>query len=520
MKFAANWPLKAIAPLTALATFALAGRTQAQQQQPAQQATSQRPNILFCITDDQSWIHTSINGDPAVKTPVFDRIARNGVLFPNAFCNSPSCSPSRAAVLTGQDFVRLEEGSNLLGFLPVKFPVYPDILERAGYSVGFTRKGWGPGNETAQNRTRNPAGPKFPDFTTFLADVPQGKPFCFWFGTTDPHRPFDKDIAQKEGANIRPQDIAIPPFLPDVPTVRADMHDYLAEIQRFDRELGEMLDLLKQKGQLDNTLVIVTSDNGMPFARAKMQLYDYGTRMPLAVQWPARIPGGRVVTDFVNHIDFAPTFLEAAGLQPLPEMTGRSLLPILTSRRGGRVETARDRTHFGRERHDIFRREEGNPFWLGYPMRAVRTDDYLYIRNFETNRVPAADSPRISDSDAGPTKDFLRDNRDNPQFSRFHQLAYGLRPAEELYRIKDDPGQINNLAGDPRLAGVKTTLRADLESWMKRTGDPRAFGRGEVFDTYPPRPAPPKAANQDAPPQTLPSPQLFQMNRSLWRGGA
>jgi uncharacterized sulfatase len=333
--------------------------------------------------------------------------------------------------------------------------------------------------------------------------VPKGKPFCFWFGSHDPHRPYEPDIAPKEGANIRPQEIAVPPFLPDVPTVRADLHDYLSEIQRFDREVGQMLDLLKQKGQLDNTLVVVTSDNGMPFPRAKMQLYDYGTRMPLAMQWPARVRGGRVVTDFVSHVDFAPTFLEAAGLQPLPAMTGRSLMPILTGDKSGRVQPERDRAYFGRERHDLFRREGER--WLGYPMRAVRTGEYLYIRNFETTRFPAADSPRISDSDEGPTKAFLREHRDDPRFSRFHQLAYGLRPEEELYRVADDPGQIKNLAGDPGLAAVKRSLRADLEAWMKRTGDPRALDQGDVFDSYLPPRNPPSPKSRAQPPSEAPS---------------
>jgi len=474
------------ASLTAFAAFS--NHTPAQSQTGT--AVRVRPNIVFCISDDQSWINTSINGDPAVKTPVFDAIARNGVLFSHSFCSSPSCSPSRAAILTGQDFNRLESAGNLLGPIPLRFQLYPDILEKAGYAIGLTRKGWGPGNFKVTGRERNPAGPQFADFKTFLQGVPKGQPFCFWFGSLDPHRPYEAGIAQKEGAHIRPQDIAVPSFLPDVTQVRADLHDYLSEVQRFDREVGQLLEQLKARGELDNTLVVVTADNGMPFPRAKMQLYDYGTRMPLAMQWPARIKGGRTVSDFVSHTDFAPTFLQAAGLAVLPEMTGRSLLPILESAKSGRIEAMRDRAFMGRERHDIFRREDGNPYWLGYPMRAVRTDGYLYIRNFQTKRAPAADAPRQSDSDWGPTKDFLRDHRDDPNFARFHQLAYGLRPEEELYRIADDPGQIKNVAGDAKLARVKQTLRASLDAWMIRSGDPRAVGRGDVYDAYPPHPKP------------------------------
>ena len=442
-----------------------------------------RPNILFCIADDMSWAHTGATGDRAVRTPAFDRIAREGVLFPNAFCSSPSCSPSRAALLTGQAFSRLEEGGNLWGTLPAKFPVYPELLKKAGYAVGFTRKGWGPGNVSAGGRTRNPAGPSFRDFAAFLAQVPAGKPFCFWFGSQDPHRPYGTN-ARKPG-DIDLAKIVVPPYLPDTPEVRADIADYLWEVGRFDREVGELVAALEQAGKRDNTIVVITSDNGMPFPRAKTALYDWGTRMPLAIRWPARVKGGRVVTDFISHTDIAPTFLEAAGLKPPDEMTGRSLLPLLTSGRAGRIEAARDHVFLGRERHDNFRRENGRA--VGYPMRAVRTEQYLYIRNFRAERVHAGDMPeRNEDTDRGPTKSFLVERKEDLKVRSFYQLAYGKRPAQELYDLRTDPGQIVNIAARPEHAAAKGRLTADLDRWMQRMGDPRADGgKGDVFDTYP-----------------------------------
>ncbi len=461
-------------------------------------STALRPNILFVISDDQSWTHTgragdAAAGDAAVKTPHFDRIAREGVYFTHSFCSSPSCTPSRAAILTGQDFCRLEEGGNLLSSLPAKFAVYPDLLEAAGYAVGHARKGWGPGQLEPGGRTRNPAGPQFKSFDEFRDTVREGQPFCFWFGPTDPHRPFEPAVRAE--FPIDPAKVRVPGFLPDVPEVRADVADYLAAIERLDRDLGVVLKSLEARSELDDTIVVVTSDNGMPFPRAKTTLYDYGTRMPLVIRWPnGGVRGGRVVSDFVQHTDFAPTFLQAAGLPIPPDMTGRSLLPILTSRKSGRIEGRRDRVHIGRERHDIFRREPGNPDFLGYPMRAVRTEQYLYIRNFHPERVPAADAPRTSDSDEGASKMFLREHRDDPAVARFHQLAYGLRPEEELYHVTDDPFQLNNLADDARHGRKKKELRADLDAWMKRAGDPRAgtLEQGDVFDRYPPRVAKPK----------------------------
>lgn len=466
--------------LTALIALLLTGANAVQVNGRSQTLADDRPNILFAISDDQSWAHTGANGDRAVKTPTFDRVAREGVLFPNSFCSSPSCTPSRAAVLTGQAFSRLEEGANLLSTLPKKFAVYPDLLEAAGYHVGYTRKGWDPGQYAPGGRTRNPAGPEFKSFAEFMKNVPEGRPFCFWFGGRDPHRPYEKGSGVASG--IKLADIRVPPFLPDTPEIRSDLADYLFEIERFDHDLREMLALLEKAGKLRNTIVVITSDNGMPFPRAKTNLYDWGTRMPLAIQWPARVPGGRVITDFISHTDFAPTFLEAAGLKPPSEMTGRSLLPILTGTKSGRVEPQRDKAFTGRERHDTFRDN------LGYPMRAVRTEKFLYIRNFKPERVPAGDDPNQNqDNDRGPTKTFLVENKNNPAIQPFYQMAYGKRPTEELYDLSVDAGQVNNVAGRAKYATELKKLRAELDDWMKKLKDPRSLpgDKGDIFDRYP-----------------------------------
>jgi len=315
----------------------------------AARAVDSRPNVLLCIADDASWRHFGANGDKVCRTPNFDRVAREGVNFTRAFCSSPSCTPSRGALLTGQDFWRLEQGANLWSHWPNKFAVYPDLLAKAGYHVGLHGKGWGPGDFKSGGREHNPAGAAYRDFATFLESVPQGKPFCFWFGSQDPHRPYERGAGVKSGKRI--EEVSVPPFLPDTPAVRSDILDYYFEIERFDRDLGAMLKLLEDAGRLDNTLIVVTSDNGFPFPRGKATCYDAGTRMPLAIRWPARVKAGRGVDDFVSLIDLAPTFLEAAGLKPLPEMTGRSLLPLLTSEKSGQIDPARDKVFFGRERH-------------------------------------------------------------------------------------------------------------------------------------------------------------------------
>ena len=437
-----------------------------------------RPNILFAIADDWSWPHAGIAGDPVVKTPTFDRIAREGVLFSRAFCAASSCTPSRASILTGQEPWRLEEGANLWSILPAKFTVYPDLLEKAGYHVGFTRKGWGPGDFRAGGRTRNPAGPRFKDFRSFLSSLPKGRPFCFWFGSYDPHRGYKKGSGLASGMKL--EDVRVPPFLPDVPEVRSDILDYYFEVQRFDRDVGELLDLLEERGMLEDTLVVMTSDNGMPFPRCKCNLYDYGTRMPLAVRWGSRVKGGRRVDDFIQFIDFAPTFLEAAGIPIPPEMTGRSFLPILLSGRSGRVDPGRDRAFTGLERHTVCR-----PGMVGYPRRAVRTERFLYIRNFHPERWPAGNPPAFYDVDPSPTKRYMLEHRRDPDTKRLFDLAFGKRPAQEIYDLEKDPFQVRNLAGDPAYDETKTALAGMVSSWMKRIGDPRLGGDVEMWRKRP-----------------------------------
>ncbi len=445
------------------------------------QSAEQRPSILYCLGDDYAWPHAGVYGDKVVRTPGFDRVAREGVLFNRAFCAAPSCTPSRAAMLTGQAPHRLAEGGNLHGFLPARFKVYPDLLEESGYRVGFTRKGWGPGNVEAGGRKRNPAGPSFASLEAFLRDTPEARPFCFWFGSNDPHRPYEPGAGLKSGLKL--EDVRVPPIWPDTREVRSDILDYYFEVERFDREVGEMLKLLENSGRSENTIVVISGDNGWPFPRAKANLYDAGTHQPLAVRWPARVGGGRVLDDFINLADLAPTFLEAAGLEPLPEMTGRSLLGLLTGReKPGR----RTRTFVERERHANVRKGD-----LSYPSRAIRTGKYLYIRNFRPDRWPAGD-PELyiavgpyGDCDGSPTKDFILAHRNEETCARSYELCFARRPAEELYDLARDPYEMTNVADKPGCSAARKELRAELDGWMRDTADPRATSDDDRWDRFP-----------------------------------
>lgn len=424
-----------------------------------------RPNILVLMSDDQSWLDTGAAGCRAVKTPNFDRLAAEGVLFTHAFADSPGCAPSRGAMLSGQAFWRLREGAVQRSSFPADIPVYPEALRAAGYQVGMSGKGWGPG--VFAPRRHNPAGKQYKSFEAFLKQVPAGAPFCFWLGSLDPHRPYTPGSGLAEGKRL--EDAVVPPFLPDVREVRGDLLDYYAEIDRFDRDVGTALRALEDAGQATNTLVILTSDNGMPFPRAKANLYDYGVRVPLAIRWLGRVKGGRVVDDFVTLSDCAPTILEAAGLKPFPEMTAHSFLDVLLSGQAGRVDPARDHAVFGRERHG-----------KSWPARALRDGSYLYVRNFAPERLDGLDS-----GDVSPSKTFMAGHAADPQYRKFYELALGPRPAEELYEVRGDAGQMINIAALPEHAAALKERRERLAGELKRNGDPRILGQGKTFDDYP-----------------------------------
>jgi len=462
-----------------------------------------RPNILFCISDDQTWLHTSIAGDPVIKTPNFDRVAREGLLFRNSFTSCPSCTPSRASILTGQNFWRLEEGGLLFGRLRKKFSIYTHLLAEAGYVVGRTGKGFGPANQSfddswkdACGRSWNrrstekpPAGVSNIDYAGSFADFmkarDRSKPFCFWYGGYEPHRRYGYGNGAKSG--MSPDEVRVPPFLPDAEQVRNDICDYLFEIRWFDQHLGRMLKILEEHGELDNTLVVVTSDNGMPFPRAKATVYNYGVHMPLAIRWGNGIRRpGRVIDDFVSHIDFAPTFLEAAGLKPGPRITGRSLMNIFKSDKSGLVDPTRTMTVTGLERH-VWARPGGKT----YPRRAIHTEKFVYIRNYEPDRWPmggpdfgASHQGVYGDTDAGPTKSYMLEHKGDERVRELFEKSFGKLPGEELYAIDKDPAQMNNLAAEPAYAGVKEKLRERMEQYLQNTGDPRVRGESP-WDDYP-----------------------------------
>ncbi len=474
---------------------------------PARSADA-TPNILFAIADDWG-AHAGAYGTPWVKTPGFDRIAKEGALFTHAYTPVAKCAPSRAIVLTGRHAWQLEEAGNHMSVFPPKFKSWPEVLMEQGWHMGITGKGWGPGiANDAQGKPRKITGIPFSkrkaepptsgiskndyagNFVDFLDAAPAGKPWCFWYGSTEPHRDYEFQSGVKKGGKKLSDIDRVPAYLPDVETVRHDMLDYAYEIEHVDRHLVRMLEELEKRGLLANTMVIVTADHGMPFPRGKGYAYPDSNRVPLAIRWPdsaayAKGKRGRVVEDYVSFVDLAPTLLELAGIPAetsgMAAITGRSWLPILASDREGRVEEWRDYALVGKERTDV-----GRPYDWGYPIRGIVKDDYLFLRNFEPERWPAG-NPETGylDTDEGPTKSLILERGRADRSDRYWQLNFGMRPAVELYHLQDDPEAIRNLAGETEQGEVAVRLEAELRARLEEQGDPRMFGEGNVFDEYP-----------------------------------
>lgn len=440
-----------------------------------------RPNILFIIADNWLYDHASVNGDPVVRTPVFDRVAHEGMRFTRAFCPVPSCSPTRSCLLTGRVAHQLEEAASLWSRWPSKFRVFTDALRDSGYAIGYSDKGWSPGNHADHGRAENPAGPKFKSFDAFLSERDASRPFFFWLGDT--HSSLNKWVrGSHKAAGIDPAKVKVPAYLPDTPEVRADIADYLAAVQQVDATAGNAVSALDQSALLEKTIIVYASDNGWQMPHGLAHCYDAGTHVPLAIRWPGKVKPGSVSGAFISLTDLAPTFLDMASVKPWPEMTGRSFMSLL---QGGQ-DSSRDHVFIERERHANVRRGD-----LSYPVRGIRSERYLYLRNLRPDRWPAGDPETwfavgpFGDVDGTVTKEFILSRRHETGMSRFYEMNFAKRPAEELYDLKSDPDQIHNLAADPNHAATKARLSSQVDQWMRDTNDPRVDPACDTWDKYP-----------------------------------
>lgn len=471
----------------------------------SEKKTRERPNILFCLADDVSYPHMGAYGCDWLKTPNFDRVADQGLLFTNAYTPNAKCAPSRAAILTGRNSWQLKEAANHFCYFPEEFKTYAEVLSENDYFVGSTGKKWAPGDPgTIDGKKRRLAGKGWDakkltppttevstndyaaNFKDFLDQKPSNQPFCFWYGSLEPHRAYEFESSMKAGDWFKNQTPQIPPFWPESDSVRTDMMDYALELYHFDKHLGQMLDHLEATGMLDNTLVVVTADNGMPFPRVKGQVYEFSNHLPLAVMWGKGIKNpGKIIEDYVSFIDFAPTFLELAnvdvdesGMKPV---TGKSLAPLFAADLSESRVPHREYVLLGKERHDI-----GRPDDVGYPVRGIVKDGFLYLKNFKTDRWPAGNPETgYPNVDASPTKTQVLKTLFIPEQKYYWEWSFGKREEEELYNIEEDPYCINNLIGDGAFDSKHKELQVLLVSELRKQNDPRVLGEGHVFDEYP-----------------------------------
>jgi uncharacterized sulfatase len=500
----------------------------------------ERRNILFVFADDwgrYASAYAAVDGKPSlndvIRTPNVDRVAREGALFRHAFVNAPSCTPCRSSLLSGRFFFNTGRGAILAGAVwDATIPTFPLLLRDAGYHLGKSYKVWSPGTpadapfggqqyayekagrmpnnfseETekllATGLSAEAAHGKILDevrgnFDAFLADRKGGQPWLYFLGTTTTHRMWIKGSGKRHWG-IEPEALRgkMPEFLPDVPEVREDVADYLGEAQAVDACLGALLQRLEASGELERTVIVVSGDHGMPGVPAgKCNVYDHGIRVALAIRWPGG-KAGRVIDDFVTLPDLAPTFMEIGGVTPPAGLYGRSIVPLLTSEKGGQIDPTRTAIIAGRERH-VDRAREGN---LPYPMRALRTAEFAYIHNFAPERWPMGGPGEMTetpdglaletntyaafpDMDASPTKAWLIAHRNDAAWKGTFEHAFGKRAEEEFYDLRKDPDQMHNVATDPAYAAEKEKYAARLAKILTDAGDPR-MSADPVFE-HPP----------------------------------
>ena len=463
-------------------------------------ASTTHPNILFCLADDVSFPFWGAYGCNWVKTPNIDKLASQGILFMNAYtCNAKS-GPSRSCILTGRNSWQLEEACNHFAFWPSQFVTFAEVMRENRYEVAKTGKGWAPGDPGKVNgKKRELIGKSydaiklFPptseisdidyaaNFADFIDNRDKSSPFFFWFGSLEPHRFYEYGSGVNKG-HYRLNDIdKIPQYWPECEETRNDMLDFAFELEHFDTHLGKMVEKLKKEGLLDNTIIVVTADNGMPFPRIKGQAYHSSNHLPMLVFWPNGIKRKGVKNkDFVNFIDLAPTFLEVAGIdgesKGMKKIEGKSLLSLIKSGKE-KFDPSRDHVLVCKERHDI-----GRPNDEGYPIRGIVTDNFLYIYNFEPDRWPAG-NPETGylNCDGGAIKtQIIKDGRTYTH--KFWSLNFGKRPQEELYDIVKDPDCMENLIFSKKWRKVADKLQKQMFDELISQGDYRALGDSSYYE--------------------------------------
>jgi len=422
--------------------------------------SDQRPNLVLIIADDMAWDDCGACGHPHIRTPNIDRLAGQGMMFHQAFLTTSSCSPTRASILTGT-YPHQTDAEQLHWEVPADKITFVEQLKESGYWTAQAGK-WHLGDhmkprfdflaEENTGELKQSFG-ELPEedgsgshlWVPLIEHRPKDQPFFLWLASFDPHRVYYEGTIDEPHS---PEDVILPPYVPDTEEVRRDFAMYYDEITRLDKYVGRVVEALQQQGVLENTLILFISDNGRPFPRDKTTLYDSGIKTPWIVHWPDHVEPGTETQSLVSVVDIAPTFLKLAGLEAGDEFVGKDFSPVLSD---PEVEV----------RNHIY----GQAHWHDHEnfVRAIRDSRFKYIRNFFN------DLPLTPPADAlnSPTFSEIRRLKSEGTLDEM-QIAYYFRPRpeEELYDLQNDPHEINNLADDPEYRDELVRLRRALLDFM------------------------------------------------------
>ncbi len=434
-------------------------------------------NVVLVVADDLG-CDLGCYENRAIKTPNLDRFAADGTLFTHAFCTTASCSPSRSVILSG--LYNHANGQYGLQHAAHHFSSFDRLktlsarLAAAGYRTArvgkfhVTPEVVYPFEQELPGNPRN--GVAMANACRALITADDERPFFLYFCVTDPHRsgefgspPYRPNLFGNEGKHpgvdevtYDPNDVIVPPFLPDTPTCRAELAEYYKSVSRFDQGFGRLVDVLKEAGHWDDTLVIVISDNGIAFPGAKTTTYEPGLRLPCLVRNPYVKQRGVRTEAMVSWVDIAPTILDFAGAPAATgEMHGRSFLGVLNQAH----PEGWDEVYASHTFHEVT---------MYYPVRGVRTRRYKLLWNV-AHPLPF---PFASDLYRSATWQEALTRPADSLYGKRTVAAYVNRPRFELYDLVQDPDELVNLADDPKHAATFEELRSKIQAMQKRTGDP------------------------------------------------
>lgn len=415
-----------------------------------------QPNIIVFIADDMGWEESTPYGNNYIRTPNINRLAKEGMRFDNFYLTASSCSPSRVSIMTGM-YPHNTGAMNLHSNVSDTTQLLPEPLNDAGYYTMLVGKIHGMNTKVSQAKFQyldladwsKPwnMGEKW---LTALELRPKDKPFFMWASSIDPHRPFRQG---KYPFMHNPDSVFVPPYYPDIPEIRKDLANYYDEIGRFDEHIGKVLQYLEQKNELNNTLIIVLSDNGKAFPQCKTRTNVQGLRSPFIVRYPAIIKKGTVTKSMVSAVDIAPTLLQLAKAKPLQNAQGVSFLPVLKNP----TATIREFAY-------------GEHNWHGYMAyeRTVISKDYLYTKNW-LPELPGTPAPEIVPTPFFQTIQRMYEN--DSLDAKYADCFVAPRPVEELFYVAKDIHCMNNLYADKNKRSALTKMQTALNDWLRKTGD-------------------------------------------------